>query len=132
MAWTVPPFRRLSFRRRGGPNGTPGCSAACRDGRRGRPARRRTQAPPVPSTHGGHEHGVDHSQARLADLGYDATSTDGVLDSRTEHSLRNFRRDYGLTVDGACGKTVLVEGSRTNATAAGGARSASRLVGGCS
>jgi N-acetylmuramoyl-L-alanine amidase len=42
-------------------------------------------------------------QERLLELGYDAGRANGVFGAQTEAALRNFQRDYGLTVDGICG-----------------------------
>jgi N-acetylmuramoyl-L-alanine amidase len=42
-------------------------------------------------------------QERLLELGYDAGRPDGVFGQQTEHALRSFQRDYGLTPDGMCG-----------------------------
>jgi N-acetylmuramoyl-L-alanine amidase len=42
-------------------------------------------------------------QDRLLELGYDAGRPNGVFAAQTEGALRNFQRDYGLTVDGICG-----------------------------
>lgn len=42
-------------------------------------------------------------QERLLELGYDAGRPNGVFGAQTEAALRNFQRDYGLTVDGICG-----------------------------
>ncbi|OLR91053.1 N-acetylmuramoyl-L-alanine amidase [Actinokineospora bangkokensis] len=42
-------------------------------------------------------------QERLLELGYDAGRPNGVFGGQTEAALRNFQRDYGLTVDGICG-----------------------------
>ncbi|MFC4854903.1 N-acetylmuramoyl-L-alanine amidase [Actinophytocola glycyrrhizae] len=42
-------------------------------------------------------------QERLLELGYDAGRANGVFGVQTEAALRNFQRDYGLTVDGICG-----------------------------
>lgn len=42
-------------------------------------------------------------QERLLELGYDAGRANGVFGGQTEAALRNFQRDYGLTVDGICG-----------------------------
>jgi N-acetylmuramoyl-L-alanine amidase len=42
-------------------------------------------------------------QERLLELGYDAGRPNGVFGAQTEHALRNFQRDYGLTIDGMCG-----------------------------
>lgn len=42
-------------------------------------------------------------QERLLELGFDAGRPNGVFGGQTEHALRIFQRDYGLTVDGICG-----------------------------
>ncbi|MGQ0839489.1 N-acetylmuramoyl-L-alanine amidase [Actinokineospora sp.] len=42
-------------------------------------------------------------QERMLELGYDAGRPNGVFGAQTESALRNFQRDYGLTVDGICG-----------------------------
>ncbi|AHI02187.1 N-acetylmuramoyl-L-alanine amidase [Kutzneria viridogrisea] len=42
-------------------------------------------------------------QERLLELGFDAGRHSGVFDLRSEQALRNFQREYGLTVDGICG-----------------------------
>ena len=46
-------------------------------------------------------------QERLLELGYDAGRPDGMFGAQTERALRNFQRDYGLTVDGICGPATL-------------------------
>lgn len=46
-------------------------------------------------------------QERLLELGYDAGRPDGTFGAQTERALRNFQRDYGLTVDGICGPATL-------------------------
>lgn len=46
-------------------------------------------------------------QERLLELGYDAGRPNGVFASQTEGALRNFQRDYGLTVDGICGAETI-------------------------
>jgi N-acetylmuramoyl-L-alanine amidase len=46
---------------------------------------------------------VQSLQEKLLELGYDAGRPNGVFGVQTEHALRNFQRDYGLTVDGICG-----------------------------
>ncbi|MDQ3406028.1 MAG: N-acetylmuramoyl-L-alanine amidase [Actinomycetota bacterium] len=47
-------------------------------------------------------------QERLLELGYDAGRPNGLFGAQTESALRNFQRDYGLSVDGICGpQTVL-------------------------
>ena len=52
-------------------------------------------------------------QERLLELGFDAGRPDGMFDAQTEQALRNFQREYGLTVDGICGA-----GDRARAAAA--------------
>ncbi|MFC4005264.1 N-acetylmuramoyl-L-alanine amidase [Prauserella oleivorans] len=46
-------------------------------------------------------------QERLTELGYDAGRPDGNFGPQTEHALKNFQRDYGLTVDGICGAATV-------------------------
>lgn len=46
-------------------------------------------------------------QDRLTELGYDAGRPDGMFGARTEKALRNFQRDYGLTIDGICGPATV-------------------------
>ncbi|PXY34786.1 N-acetylmuramoyl-L-alanine amidase [Prauserella sp. PE36] len=46
-------------------------------------------------------------QERLTELGYDAGRPDGGFGPQTERALRNFQRDYGLTVDGICGPATV-------------------------
>ncbi|WHT19510.1 N-acetylmuramoyl-L-alanine amidase [Crossiella sp. CA-258035] len=46
-------------------------------------------------------------QQRLLELGFNAGRADGVFGHQTEHALRNFQRDYGLSVDGMCGPGTL-------------------------
>lgn len=46
-------------------------------------------------------------QERLLELGYDAGRPNGVFGTQTEAALRNFQRDYGLTVDGICGPATV-------------------------
>ncbi|OLF18297.1 N-acetylmuramoyl-L-alanine amidase [Actinophytocola xanthii] len=46
-------------------------------------------------------------QERLLELGYDAGRPNGVFGVQTEGALRNFQRDYGLTVDGICGAATV-------------------------
>ncbi|GAA1250706.1 N-acetylmuramoyl-L-alanine amidase [Prauserella halophila] len=46
-------------------------------------------------------------QERLTELGYDAGRPDGHFGPQTERGLRNFQRDYGLTVDGICGQSTV-------------------------
>lgn len=46
-------------------------------------------------------------QDRLNELGFDAGRGDGVFGPRTEHALKAFQREYGLSPDGVCGPTTL-------------------------
>ncbi len=46
-------------------------------------------------------------QERLLELGFDAGRPNGVFGAQTEAALRNFQRDYGMTVDGICGAETL-------------------------
>lgn len=50
---------------------------------------------------------VQTLQERLLELGYDAGRPNGVFGAQTEAALRNFQRDYGLSVDGICGPETL-------------------------
>ena len=46
-------------------------------------------------------------QQRLKELGYYAGSIDGIIGSQSLKAIRNFQRDYGLTVDGIVGPKTL-------------------------
>lgn len=46
-------------------------------------------------------------QERLLELGYDAGRPNAVFGPQTEHALRAFQRDYGLSVDGVCGPATM-------------------------
>ncbi|OZM72691.1 N-acetylmuramoyl-L-alanine amidase [Amycolatopsis antarctica] len=46
-------------------------------------------------------------QERLTELGYNCGRPDAVFGPQTEHALRNFQREYGLTVDGICGAATI-------------------------
>ncbi|KMS82741.1 N-acetylmuramoyl-L-alanine amidase [Streptomyces regensis] len=46
-------------------------------------------------------------QERLTELGYNAGRPDGHFGAQTERGLKNFQRDYGLTVDGICGPSTV-------------------------
>ena len=45
-------------------------------------------------------------QQRLNDLGYYKYKVDGIWGWRTTQAVKNFQRDYGLTVDGIVGKNT--------------------------
>jgi len=46
-------------------------------------------------------------QERLLELGYDVGRPDGIFGPQTEHALRGFQRDYGMTADGVCGPATM-------------------------
>lgn len=46
-------------------------------------------------------------QVRLLELGFDAGRPDGLFEAQTNQALRNFQREYGLTVDGICGPATV-------------------------
>lgn len=46
-------------------------------------------------------------QQRLKELGYYYGNIDGIIGSRSLSAIRNFQRDYGLTVDGIVGPNTL-------------------------
>lgn len=46
-------------------------------------------------------------QQRLKELGYYSGSIDGIIGSQSLKAIRNFQRDYGLTVDGIVGPKTL-------------------------
>lgn len=45
-------------------------------------------------------------QTRLKELGYYKIAVDGIWGSKTLAAVKNFQRDYGLTVDGIVGKNT--------------------------
>lgn len=45
-------------------------------------------------------------QTRLKELGYYTIKVDGIWGTKTRQAVRNFQRDYGLTVDGIVGKNT--------------------------
>lgn len=46
-------------------------------------------------------------QQRLKELGYYKGSIDGIIGPQSLKAIKNFQRDYGLTVDGIVGKNTL-------------------------
>ncbi len=46
-------------------------------------------------------------QQKLKDLGYYMGSIDGILGTKSIQAIKNFQKDYGLTVDGIVGKNTL-------------------------
>ena len=46
-------------------------------------------------------------QQKLKDLGYYYGNIDGILGSQSVQAIKNFQRDYGLTVDGIVGPNTL-------------------------
>ncbi|RSM84513.1 N-acetylmuramoyl-L-alanine amidase [Kibdelosporangium aridum] len=59
-------------------------------------------------------------QERLLQLGYNAGRPNGVFGPQTERALREFQRDYGLTVDGMCGAETVSAFNRLSPRASGG------------
>ncbi len=49
---------------------------------------------------------VTEIQKKLKNLGYYTGSVDGIFGSKSITAVRNFQRDYGLTVDGIVGKNT--------------------------
>lgn len=48
-------------------------------------------------------------QQKLKELGYYNGAIDGIFGSKTIQAVKNFQRDYGLTVDGVVGKNTLAK-----------------------
>ncbi|MBQ7885062.1 MAG: spore cortex-lytic enzyme [Clostridia bacterium] len=48
-------------------------------------------------------------QQKLKDLGYYNGAVDGIFGAKTVQAVKNFQRDYGLTVDGIVGKNTLAK-----------------------
>ena len=46
-------------------------------------------------------------QQKLKDLGYYSGEVDGILGTKSIQAIKNFQKDYGLTVDGIVGKNTL-------------------------
>lgn len=59
-------------------------------------------------------------QDRLLQLGYNTGRPNGVFGPQTELALREFQRDYGLTVDGMCGTETISAFNRLSPRASGG------------
>lgn len=59
-------------------------------------------------------------QEKLLELGYDAGRPNGVFGPQTEHALRSFQRDMGLTVDGICGAETVAGLRRLSPRTRGG------------
>ena len=55
-------------------------------------------------------------QQRLKELGYYSGSIDGIIGSQSLKAIRNFQRDYGLTVDGIVGPKTLSALGLTSST----------------
>lgn len=48
-------------------------------------------------------------QQKLKELGYYTGAVDGIFGTQTVRAIKNFQRDYGLTVDGIVGKNTLAK-----------------------
>ena len=55
-------------------------------------------------------------QQRLKELGYYSGSIDGIIGSQSLKAIKNFQRDYGLTVDGIVGPKTLSALGLTSST----------------
>jgi N-acetylmuramoyl-L-alanine amidase len=71
-------------------------------------------------------------QLRLGALGFDAGRVDGIFGPDTERALKDFQRNFALTIDGVCGRDVVnafqLLGSRIDqATPVVGVRERERL-----
>ena len=75
---------------------------------------------------------VKQIQQKLASLGYDVGTPDGVFGSKTQSAVKAFQRDNGLTADGVVGTKTLAalglsgsssSGSGSSGSGAGGASS---------
>ena len=64
-------------------------------------------------------------QTRLKELGYYKIKVDGIWGSKTLAAVKNFQRDYGLTVDGIVGKNtekalkITLSGGSSSSTSSG-------------
>ena len=74
---------------------------------------------------------VEVLQRGLGALGFDAGRVDGILGPETDHALRQFQRNAGLTPDGVCGTEVRAAlarlGARTTSDTVAGVRERERL-----
>ncbi len=69
---------------------------------------------------------VAQLQRRLLDMGFACGQVDGIFGPQTEHALRDFQRNIGLSADGQCGPATLQALDRLNRTVVGGAPHAMR------
>jgi len=60
---------------------------------------------------------VAELQLHLGSLGFDAGRVDGIFGPDTEHALKDFQRNAGLTTDGVGGRDVVAELERLGAKA---------------
>ena len=63
---------------------------------------------------------VRELQMQLVSLGFDAGRIDGSLGERTDHALRDFQRNVGLSADGVCGPATLRAFARLTRSVRGG------------
>jgi N-acetylmuramoyl-L-alanine amidase len=62
---------------------------------------------------------VGELQRKLGALGFDSGRVDAIFGPLTEHALKDFQRNAGLTTDGVCGPDVLTALGRLGAMTAG-------------
>ena len=63
------------------------------------------QEPALPTSQSTNQN--QNVQQKLKDLGYYSGNIDGILGTKSVQAIKNFQRDYGLTVDGIVGKNTL-------------------------
>ena len=67
---------------------------------------------------------VAQLQSHLQELGFYSSQIDGQFSRDTYSALKNYQRDYGLTVDGVCGPDTLKALSYLGRSITGGSRAA--------
>ena len=65
-------------------------------------------------------------QQRLLDMGFDCGRVDGLFGVETEHALREFQRNIGVSADGTCGPATFKALDRLARTVVGGSPHAMR------